>query len=62
MNAFVAGNVNEVRDLGMALLHATCVAKAIEGKSLNRSGSSIDVTYKDGEIIISYKPVKNAVE
>ena len=51
MNAFVAGNVNEVRALGNNLLNA---AKAVE-ESID--GSNVEIKYKDGEIIISYKPI-----
>ena len=51
MNAFVAGNVNEVRTLGNHLLNA---AKAVD-ESID--GSGVKIQYKDGEIIISYKPI-----
>ena len=55
MNAFVAGNVNEVRALGNNLLNA---AKAVE-ESID--GSNVEIKYKDGEIIISYKPIIEAI-
>ncbi len=55
MNAFVAGNVNEVKELALALLGAT--------KTVNESieGSNVEIKYKDGEIIISYKPVISTI-
>lgn len=55
MNAFVAGNVNEVKRLALALLGAT--------NTVNESidGSDVEIKYKDGEIIISYKPTSNTV-
>lgn len=49
MNAFVAGNVDEVRTLATNLLKAADVVAAdLEG------GSETEIKYKDGEIIISY--------
>lgn len=49
MNAFVAGNVEEVRTLAMNLLKAADVVAAdLEG------GSETEIMYKDGNIIISY--------
>lgn len=55
MNAFVAGNVNEVRALANNLLNA---AKAVD-ESID--GSNVEIKYKDGEIIISYKPIIEAI-
>ena len=52
MNAFVAGDVNEVKDLASALLDAT---KAVD-ESIN--GSDVEIMYKDGKITISYKPIE----
>lgn len=49
MNAFVAGNIDEVRTLATNLLKAADVVAAdLEG------GSETEIRYKDGEIIISY--------
>lgn len=56
MNAFVAGNVNEVKNLAYALLKATNV---VEEATKN---PDVEIMYKDGKIIISYRPEKNTIE
>jgi hypothetical protein len=49
MNAFVAGNVDEVRTLATNLLKAAdVVAEDLEG------GSETEIKYQDGKMIISY--------
>jgi len=49
MNAFVAGNVDEVMTLATNLLNAANVVAV----DLN-GGSETEIMYKDGKIIISY--------
>jgi hypothetical protein len=48
MNAFVAGNVDEVRTL------ATNLLKAVEVATSDLDDSKTEIKYKDGDIIISY--------
>lgn len=48
MNAFVAGNVDEVRTL------ATTLLKAVDVASSDLDESKVEIKYKDGDIIISY--------
>lgn len=48
MNAFVAGNIEEVRMLATSLL------KAVSVVSTEFDCSKTEIKYKDGEIIISY--------
>lgn len=49
MNAFVAGNVNEVTTLATNLLNAANVVAVDLG-----GGSETEIMYKDGKITISY--------
>lgn len=51
MNAFVAGNVNEVKKLGTILIEAVNAAdQSIEGRDVENQ-------YKDGKVSITYKPI-----
>lgn len=56
MNAFVAGKVNEVKQLGTILVEAAnAVDQSIEG-------SDVEIQYKDGKVSITYKPIMTTNE
>lgn len=55
MNAFVSGNIEEVKGLGTMLLNAAETAEfCIVG---GKEGSDVDIKYKDGRIEINYEPI-----
>ena len=56
MNAFVCGNIDEVKGLGTILLNAAETAEyCIIGDG---EGTGVNIKYKDGFIEISYKPIE----
>ena len=56
MNAFVSGNIEEVKGLGTMLLNAAETAEY--GIIGDKEGTDIKIKYQDGFIEIRYKPIE----
>lgn len=56
MNAFVCGNIEEVKGLGTILLNAAETAEY--GIIGDKEGTDIKIKYNDGRIEISYEPIE----